>query len=185
MKMNKTLSTKEIIKYTLLMLLKERDYSEIQMKEIAEIANVGRRTLYRYFQTKDDIVRFIADSLMDEFADALLENNAAGLLQTSEVYFTFWEKNIEIFHCLDNSHLLHYIEDDLAEYIMQVALKTKFKDTNKNLSQIIAETPQENLYGFYFTIAGYWDLTKRWMKEENRKTPEEISQFIFHMLTQR
>lgn len=185
MQMNKSLSTREIIKCTLLNLLKEKDYSEIQMKEIAEAANVGRRTLYRYFQTKDDIVRFIADSLMDEFADALLENNAAGLLQTSEVYFTFWEKNIEIFHCLDNSHLLHYIEDDLAEYIMQVALKTKYKDTNMNLEQMLEKTSQENLYGFYFTIAGYWDLTKRWMKEENRKTPKEISQLIFNLLTQR
>lgn len=38
---------------------------------------------------------------------------------------------------------------------------------------------------FYFTIAGFWDLTKRWMKEENRKTPKEISQFIFNFLTQR
>ena len=58
----------------------------------------------------------------NEQADALLETNADGLLQTSEVYFT---------------------------------------------------------------IAGFWDLTKRWMKEENRKTPKEISQFIFNFLTQR
>lgn len=43
MQRNETLSTREIIKCTLLDLLKEKDYSEIQMKEIAENANIGRR----------------------------------------------------------------------------------------------------------------------------------------------
>lgn len=185
MQIKDSLSTKEIIKCTLLNLLKEKDYCDIQMKEIAEAANVGRRTLYRYFQTKDDIVRFIADSLMDEFAEALLENHAAGLLQTSETYFSFWEKNIEIFHCLDNSHLLQYIEDDLAKYIMQVTLKTKYKDENMDLEQMIAIASEEQKYGFYFTIAGYWELTKRWMREENRRTPEEISKLVFKIMTQR
>lgn len=185
MQIKDSLSTKEIIKCTLLNLLKEKDYCDIQMKEIAETANVGRRTLYRYFQTKDDIVRFIADSLMDEFAEALLENHAAGLLQISEIYFSFWEKNIDIFHCLDNNHLLHYIEDDLARYIMQVALKTKYKDENMDLDQMLVLVSEEQKSSFNFIIAGYWELTKRWMREENRRTPEEISRLVFKIMTQR
>lgn len=183
--MKESLSTKEIIKDTLLNLLREQNYSQIQMKKIAERANVGRRTLYRYFQTKDDIVKYISDSLMDEFANALLENDAIGLEQTTKTYFFFWEKNIEIFHCLDDSHLLHHIEDHLAEYIMQVALKTKMKDVDMSLQQILLEMPKQEIYGFYFTIAGYWELTKRWMREENRDTPEEISRLVLEILAEK
>ena len=183
--MKESLSTKEIIKDTLLNLLREQNYSQIQMKKIAERANVGRRTLYRYFQTKDDIVKYISDSLMDEFADALLENDAIGLEQTTKTYFSFWEKNIEIFHCLDDSHLLHHIEDYLAEYIMQVALKTKLKDSGMEDGQVFSEIPKERLYDFYFKIAGYWELTKRWMREENRSTPVEISSLVVKILTER
>lgn len=183
--MKESLSTKEIIKDTLLNLLREQNYSQIQMKKIAEKANVGRRTLYRYFQTKDDIVKYISDSLMDEFADALLENDAIRLEETTKTYFSFWEKNIEIFHCLDNSHLLHHIEDHLAEYIMQVALKTKMKDIDMNLQQILLKMSKQELYGFYFTIAGYWELTKRWMREENRDTPEEISRLVLEILAEK
>lgn len=77
--MKEPILTKELIRDTLQKLLEERDYAEISMKEIAERANVGRRTLYWYFRTKDDIVRFMADSVMDEFADALLLQGAESL----------------------------------------------------------------------------------------------------------
>jgi AcrR family transcriptional regulator len=138
--MKESTSTKELIRDTLQELLEEKDYTEISMKEIAKSANVGRRTLYRYFGTKADIVRFMADSVMDEFAEALL---------------------------------------------LQVALKTKLKDSGMQRGQIISEIPKERLYDFYFKIAGYWELTKRWMREENRSTPEEISSLVVKILTQR
>ena len=138
--MKESTSTKELIRDTLQELLEKKDYTEISMKEIAKSANVGRRTLYRYFGTKGDIVRFMADSVMDEFAEALL---------------------------------------------LQGALKTKLKDSGMERGQIISEIPKERLYDFYFKIAGYWELTKRWMREENRSTPEEISSLVVKILTQR
>lgn len=138
--MKESTSTKELIRDTLQELLEEKDYTEISMKEIAKSANVGRRTLYRYFGTKGDIVRFMADSVMDEFAEALL---------------------------------------------LQGALKTKLKNSGMERGQIISEIPKERLYDFYFKIAGYWELTKRWMREENRSTPEEISSLVVKILTER
>ena len=138
--MKESTSTKELIRDTLQELLEEKDYTEISMKEIAKSANVGRRTLYRYFGTKGDIVRFMADSVMDEFSEALL---------------------------------------------LQVALKTKLKDSGMERGQIISEIPKERLYDFYFKIAGYWELTKRWMREENRSTPEEVSSLVVKILTER
>lgn len=183
--MKESISTKVIIRDTLQKLLEGKNYAEISMKEIAEKANVGRRTLYRYFGTKDDIVRFMADSVMDEFADALLLQKAENLEDTTNVYFSFWEKNAEVFRCLDQSHLLHYIEDHLSEYIMRVALKTKMKDMNMEPGQIISMMPKERIYDFYFTIAGYWELTKRWMREENRSTPEEISSLVVKIMIEK
>ena len=44
-----------IIMTATLELLKKKDYKNVQMKEIAETANIGRRTLYRYFGNKDEI----------------------------------------------------------------------------------------------------------------------------------
>lgn len=183
--MEESVSTKELIRNTLQKLLEEKDYAEITMKEIAQKANVGRRTLYRYFGTKGDIVRFMADSVMDEFANALLLQGAKSLEEITNVYFAFWEKNVKVFHCLDQSHLLYYIEDYLSEYIMQVAFKTKMKDIDLEPEQIISGMPKERIYDFYFKIAGYWELTKRWMREEDRSSPKEISSLVVKILTER
>lgn len=60
--------TIECIRESMLSLLEEKEYSKIQMKEIAERAHVGRKTLYRYFDCKEKIVKYIAESLMDCFA---------------------------------------------------------------------------------------------------------------------
>ena len=68
---------------------------------------------------------------------------------------------------------------------MQVALKTKMKDIDMNLQQILLKMSKQELYGFYFTIAGYWELTKRWMREENRDTPEEISRLVLEILAEK
>ena len=180
-----SISTKELIRNTLQKLLEQKEYTEISMKEIAQSANVGRRTLYRYFGTKDDIVRFMADSVMDEFADALLLQDAKSLEEITNVYFAFWEKNVRVFRCLDRSHLLYYIEDHLSEYIMQVAFTTKFKDMDRKPEELLAGMPKERIYDFYFKIAGYWELTKRWMREENRSTPEEISSRVVKILSEK
>lgn len=69
----------------------------------------------------------------------------------------------EVFHCLDRSHLLYCI--------MQVAFKTKFKDIDTEPDKLLADMPKERIYDFYFKIAGYWELTKRWRREENRSLP--------------
>lgn len=183
--MIESISTKELIRDTLQKLLGEKEYAEISMKEIAQRANVGRRTLYRYFGTKDDIVKFMADSVMDEFAEALLLQDAKSLEEITNVYFSFWEKNAKVFRCLDQSHLLYCIEDHLSEYIMQVAFKTKFKDMGRKPEELLAEMPKERIYDFYFKIAGYWELTKRWMREENRSTPEEISSLVVKILSEK
>lgn len=180
-----SMSTKELIRGTLQKLLEEKEYTEISMKEIAQRANVGRRTLYRYFGTKDDIVKFMADSVMNEFAEALLAQDARSLKEVTNVYFSFWEKNAEVFHCLDQSHLLYYIEDHLSDYITQVAFKTKFKDIDKEPDELLAEMPKERIYDFYFKIAGYWELTKRWMREENRSTSGEISSLVVKILSEK
>ena len=51
---------KEYIRSAMLSLLREKDYADIQMTEIAARAHIGRRSLYRYFRSKDNIMKNIA-----------------------------------------------------------------------------------------------------------------------------
>lgn len=44
-------------------------YSDITVSDIAKKAGVGRATFYRYFSSKEDVVRFFFDHTKSEFAE--------------------------------------------------------------------------------------------------------------------
>lgn len=70
---------RKIIRTATLELLKIKEYKDIQMKEIAEAAHVGRRTLYRYFGCKDEIIAGVVESLMDDLSEVINQNGRLDL----------------------------------------------------------------------------------------------------------
>ncbi len=168
----------ESIRIALLELLKKNDYETVFMTEIAKHAHVGRRTLYRYFPTKDDIMRYEADILMDDFARKVLEMQSASLGTTMLAWFTFCAEHLESLTLLKKAHLLYFIEDNLPNLIMEVALKTKDRGMDIDLDAAIAAAPISDMYEFYFELAGIWKLTVLWIDDPHKKSPEEMSQLI-------
>ncbi len=169
---------KESIRLSLLQLLKTHDYSQIFITEIAKNAHVGRRTLYRYFPTKDDIIRYEADILMDEFANMINKLDRSGLDKVMYTWFSFCQDHLDSLLLLKKAHLLYFIEDDFPHLIMKVALQTKYKGLDIDLDAVLEATPVSDLYEFYFELAGIWKLTILWLEDTSRKSPEEMSQLI-------
>ncbi len=168
----------ESIRLALLALLQKREYPEIFMTEIAQEAHVGRRTLYRHFAVKDDIMRYEAEILMDAFAQKVLQMDTHGLGETMTAWFSFCEEHLEALLLLKKAHLLYFIADNLPHLIMQVALKTKYRGMDIDLEAAVSAVPDADLYEFYFELAGIWKLTELWMAESTRKTPAEMSRLI-------
>lgn len=59
--------TKEYIAEALFQLMKEKPYESINVSGITKKAGVGRATFYRYFKSKEDILRYFFDREMQEF----------------------------------------------------------------------------------------------------------------------
>lgn len=164
----------QLIAQALLTLLKHNTYPDLTIGKIAENAHIGRRTFYRYFKTKDEVMEYICNDLMDQFAQRLLINHATDLKGVAMSYFEFWEEHIDTLLLLKENHLLYFIEDHLPELIQQVAVKTKHA-TKEMLEALPADQMELYLYMFHFRIAGFWKLTTIWCSETPRKTPEEMS----------
>lgn len=69
-----TNQTRHQIINSLLELLEKKEYSAITINMIVDHANLGRRTFYRYFKTKDDAMKYITELLMDQFANNIINN---------------------------------------------------------------------------------------------------------------
>ena len=57
----------------LLSLMEEKPYNQISVSELSELAEYDRRTYYRYFKSKDDILFSHCASLLSEMAASLGE----------------------------------------------------------------------------------------------------------------
>lgn len=173
--------TKLWIINSLLDLLKRKEYASITINMIADNAQLGRRTFYRHFDTKDEAMKYITELLMDAFAANVKTRNAQSYEEIIEAYFDFWEQYIDILLLLKKAHLLYFIDDNKGELILRVARKVKNVPEAfplEALSKIYAK------YYFDFTIklSGIWEATLVWCEETPRKTPKEMSAIITNLI---
>lgn len=174
--------TKLWIINSLLELLAKKDYSAITIHMIADHAELGRRTFYRHFKTKDDTMKYITELLMDQFAETLLTNHSSGMEEVAIAYFQFWEKYIDVLLLLKKAHVLYFIEDNLAELIVNVAKKVKHIPTPIPVEKLAKLYEQYN-FEFSIKLAGFWKATIIWCEENPRKSPEEMAKIITSLLS--
>lgn len=169
--------TRLLIVNSLLELLEKRDYSSITINMIVDCANLGRRTFYRYFKTKDDTMEYITKLLMEQFANTIINNHASSMESVTISYFQFWEQYINILLLLKKAHVLYFIEENFESHIISVAKKVKHIPDNISMDMSNELYAKYN-YEFSIKLAVFWKATILWCEETPRKTPEEMANLI-------
>lgn len=175
--------TLRCIRESMMTLLDEKEYSTIQMKEIAQRANIGRRTLYRYFENKNQVLKYIAESLINRFAEEIKRQEKLTLQSVTYAFYVFIEKNRSEFILFKKAGLLNYLEEEIPKLIIGVAAKTKYKDKEPaELQQLQSNLPIIDKYARCYTIAGYWHIAMLWMEENNPSSPEEMTEITLKIM---
>ncbi len=97
---------RQIIMQTAERLFSNRRIHEVTLDEVAESAQVGKGTIYRYFRDKDDLFFQVATSGFDEMCELLRENVQTDapftdqLLQTCEAISAYFQKRREMFRMM-------------------------------------------------------------------------------------
>lgn len=176
--------TRECIREAMIGLLKEKDYGSIQMKQIAERAHVGRRTLYRYFDSKEQILEYIARSQMDHLAREILKREPLTLDSVIHAFFVFIQSHRSEFLILKKARLLIYIEDHLFELITHVAAQTKYREMDRPaLDAHIGSFSAEDKFALHYIIAGTWRVAMLWLEEGSGLTPDEMTEMSLRIIT--
>lgn len=173
--------TKKWIIDAVFQLLRHRDYHDITISQIVNKAGLGRRTFYRYFKTKDEVMEYTTGLLMNEFAATVTANHADTLETITRFYFEFWENYIDILLLLNKAHLLYFIEDNLLSFIYDVAVKVGHIPDGMSREEIL-DKYKEYKYEFTFKLAGFWKITILWCSESPRKTPAQMGELISSMI---
>jgi len=150
----------------LLRLMEEYPYSEITVKLILIETKLARKTFYRNFDSKDDVLRSYFRSLLTDYFNIV--NNARGDVLTT--IFAFAKKYRKLLMILERNGMLHICLDCMNEFSV-----TMRKEQNQELNpfvKLFAGLDSEYLVAL--NIGAVWNVISLWVKNGMKDSPEEV-----------
>lgn len=166
--------TKKAIKNAFAELLSKKDISEITVTDIAEAADVNRKTFYNYYNSVYDIINEIENELVLAFDQVL---NNIDFKQEMQNPCGIFEKLTSVMN-RDFSFYSRLMKMDHHANLMQklyVSLKDKMK--NSFLHQTDIEEQQLDIVVNYM-ISGMLSVYQSWFNSDRTQSIEELSKTV-------
>lgn len=172
---------KESAKYVckaLLQLCKKKDFDSITISEISKVSTISRNTIYRLFDTKEDILEYIINGYMIEIVaqyDDMVEYDVTDhsyemIYQSYLNYFQIWEREKHILLILKQCNKLHYLYDVIGRSVQ-----------SKNSEYIIERIKTGDHFREYYYAWLSGSITSvliHWVKNDCKESSEELTEII-------
>ncbi|MFS0781202.1 TetR/AcrR family transcriptional regulator [Bacillus sp. 1P06AnD] len=152
---------KDCIALALFKLMKEKQYEDITITDIAKTAGVSRVTYYRNYNSKEEIITHYVDELGYRFGQ-----ETKHLDPTKDMYvcvlafFRYWIKHREFLLCLHEAKLAYVL----------------LEHANKTIS--LYTTTAKKKYESRFLLGAMHNIMFEWIKGGATESPEEMAAIV-------
>jgi len=172
------LRSKKVITESLLLLMKQYPYSEITVKQILLETDISRKTFYRNFLSKDDVLNSFIETILHDYVNAIQQQQQEySFVKTLDIIFEFCERNREILFILRDNNLLYLLLEKLNALILN-----EHNRYNSELQENHLGSPLLTEYIVYFNIGGIWNLIVRWIKNNMCDSVTDIKKSVVFYL---
>lgn len=168
------LRTRQWLLEALVTLMREKPYAQITISELAGRAGVDRRTFYRHYQTKDEVLTGRIRELAAIYETVLRSRERMDTQSIALAFFTVCRQNAELLGLLHRHGLLVLLLYELNR------LFPKFHSKYHTGEDLYAPYGME--YALTYHVGGFWNVLERWLADGMNRTPEELAAMIGHML---
>lgn len=159
---------------TLLELLDEKDYAEITITELTDKADIARPTFYRNYTSKDDILLFKMDEILDEYLKEvpkyLEKKNDTKWDYEVTLMVSVWQKNRTLFKALQKAGLSLQVLEKLSGFFSLFHMKVQ------NLKKL----DEYNQCLVYYLSGGVYMVLNKWFEGEMKTPHIEVITDIFN-----
>ena len=153
-------------------LLASIPYGEISVCMICRRAGIDRRTFYRYFDNKEDVLKSYLDTTYNEYADEIRAMDSTDKTEYVERFFSFWnEEHVAIINALRRDGLLHLAFSSDNRYFMEV---------EDILAGKLGRTVDR--YARLFCDGGLISVFLAWIAGGRVESPKEMAAILAKML---
>lgn len=162
----------------LMALMEEKPFRKITIQELAERAQLDRRTFYRHFSSKEDVLNSYIKMLGDEYVAALLKNESISIPLCLQVFFEIADKHRAFLVQLRHNDLLMFVLNVFNQLLPSVhnLIKERFNG-------ILSITHGDDIgYIFAFNMGGFWNILIKWIDENFSKTPVQLAEIVSKLM---
>lgn len=173
-----SIRSKNEITDTLLQLMKSHPYREITVKQIILEAHVARKTFYRNFSSKDDVLDSYMNSIMLQYKRSLQQLGNCLLSGVLDTIFSFCRQNRELLLLLRDNNLTYLLLEKWNTFIPILHEQIVGDD-----STLFASFSQKQVsYIIACNVGAVWNIIMKWIENDMEDTPEQIKEIILRYL---
>lgn len=156
--------TQEYIAQSLLILMRKKNLNDITIGEITSKAGVNRSTYYRNFTSKEDILKFFLDNIMNNY----LQEYKKLKIDSMKTYLHTIFKHFYLY----KDELLLIYNSGFA-YLLLNSLNTSFNNVyNLKIADLNTQ------YNIYYHIGGIYNNFILWFSHNMKESPKELTEII-------
>lgn len=162
--------SKQWLSDSLMELMKTKPYSEITVSEIAARADLSRRTFYRAFASKDEIINHIGQRLVREYLKEITAPVPLDMKSMALVFFGFFDKHREFLLTLRRNHMESFILESFNRYLPYIR--------SQACRDKISDDPRVNQIFALMSGGAFFNLLMDWLENDSDLTAEELSDLV-------
>lgn len=170
------LRSKKEITETLLLLMKEYAYGEITVKHILLESKVSRKTFYRNFTSKDDVLLSYIDQIIEAYVRRIIGGREYDIFSVLNVIIDFCEEHKEMLILLKYNKLFYVLLER-----WNVLLPQMHQKMIKEVSDIMKQQEQRCLIAF--NIGAIWNVVGMWLEENMESPPQTLKKILVNYLS--
>ncbi len=170
----RVIKTKKAIRIAFAKLLSEKNINDITVSDIAELANINRKTFYNYYSGIYKVIDEIENDIVTSFSSVLGEISFKDALDNP---YTIFEKLTSIINT-DMDFYEHFFSMNSN---ISIVAKIVHLLKDKTKSAMIAQTSADEKTvetALTYTLYGMVAVFHNWLNSDRKQSIEEISELI-------
>ena len=120
--------SKKRIAEAMLSVMNIYDYKEITVTQITQEARISRKTFYRHFSDKDEVLKHLFDSLYQECLSSITGSGVHNYWDVVQCFFDFWGKHADTLNLMKRSNLLPQLFEESYDRSFEVFRSVRTAD---------------------------------------------------------
>lgn len=153
------IESRKKLKDALLVIMRQYHFKEITVTQITQEAKLSRKTFYRLYSNKEEILEEYFQSLFEAFAERLKAQDIHHYWEVVQLYFDFWEEKREFLCLLNKQGIFINLMDVFYKRSFEIFEYVRSKEVMDSFSPYLP-------YLIAYALGGMHSMLLKWVEED-------------------